>query len=160
MIRLLRIVRSPSASAMTVNGPSGGRDSSRTCRVSAIAIGLLASGVALADAHLDPQLVSLMQAASPAEELQIVVSYEQSGPVTAAQTAALQQLGITKGITMRTLPIAGALASGGRRRFGAAPNALSWQAVAKNRLRHPCSPAARLRYAANGGRKQKEEDKA
>ena len=64
------------------------------CRLSAIAIGLLASGVALADAHLDPQLVSLMQAAGPAEELQIVVSYEQSGPVTAAQTAALQQLGI------------------------------------------------------------------
>ena len=81
------------------------------CRLSAIAIGLLASGVALADAHLDPQLVSLMQAAGPAEELQIVVSYEQSGPVTPAQAVALQQLGITKGITMRTLPIAGALAT-------------------------------------------------
>jgi hypothetical protein len=80
-------------------------------RLSAIAIGLLASGVALADAHLDPHLVSLMSAAGAADELQIVVSYEQSGPVTAAQTAALQQLGITKGITMRTLPIAGALAT-------------------------------------------------
>ncbi|KGM55984.1 peptidase S8 [Lysobacter daejeonensis GH1-9] len=76
-----------------------------------MSVGLLASGVALADAHLDPQLVSLMQSAGAADELQIVVSYEQSGPVTAAQIAALRQLGITKGITMRTLPIAGALAT-------------------------------------------------
>ena len=87
------------------------RPSRTAFRLSAIAVGLLASGVALADAHLDPQLVALMQKAGAAEELQIVVSYEQSGPVTAAQTAALQQLGITKGITMRTLPIAGALAT-------------------------------------------------
>jgi len=52
-------------------------------------------------------------------------------------------------------PIAGtgALASGGRQRFGVASNALSWQAVAENRLRHPCSTADRQRYAANVGRK-------
>ena len=87
------------------------RSSRHAFRLSAISVGLLASGVALADAHLDPQLVSLMQKAGAADELQVVVSYEQSGPVTAAQTAALQQLGITKGITMRTLPIAGALAT-------------------------------------------------
>ena len=80
-------------------------------RISAIAAGLLASGVALADAHLDPQLVSKLAAAAPVDELQIVVSYEQSGPVTAGQVAALQSLGITRGLTMRTLPIAGALAT-------------------------------------------------
>src|SRR5688500_19909441 len=80
-------------------------------RLSAIAAGLLASGVALADAHLDPQLVSKLAAAAPVDELQIVVSYEQSGPVTAGQVAALQSLGITRGLTMRSLPIAGALAT-------------------------------------------------
>ena len=71
------------------------RSSRHAFRLSAISVGLLASGVALADAHLDPQLVSLMQKAGAAEELQIVVSYEQSGPVTAAQTAA--ELGLSPG---------------------------------------------------------------
>jgi serine protease AprX len=83
----------------------------RTVRISAIAAGLLASGVALADAHLDPKLVAKMAAAAPTDELQVVVSYDQSGPVTAGQVAALQTLGITRGITMRRLPIAGALAT-------------------------------------------------
>jgi len=84
---------------------------SRTFRISAIAAGLLASGVALADAHLDPQLVQKLAAAAAGDELQVVISYEQSGPVTAGQLAALDALGIDKGITMRTLPIAGALAT-------------------------------------------------
>ncbi|QSX80023.1 S8 family serine peptidase [Lysobacter solisilvae] len=72
---------------------------------------MLASGVALADAHLDTQLLSKMAAAGSAEQLQIVVSYAQSVPVTPGQVAALQALGITKGRTMRALPIAGALAT-------------------------------------------------
>lgn len=83
----------------------------RAMRVSALAAGLLCSGVALADAHLDPQLLSRLAAATPADELQVVVSYKQSVPVSAAQVAALRALGIDKGVTMRTLPIAGALAT-------------------------------------------------
>ena len=83
----------------------------RTFRVSAIAAGMLASGMALADARLDPQLLSKIAAAAPTDQLQVVVSFEQSGPVTAAQVAALKALGIDRGITMRTLPIAGALAT-------------------------------------------------
>ncbi|WP_064749365.1 S8 family peptidase [Lysobacter antibioticus] len=82
-----------------------------TLRISALAAGLLASGIALADAHLDPQLLSRMAAAASADRLQIVISYEQSGPVTAPQIAALKALGIDTGVTMRTLPIAGALAT-------------------------------------------------
>jgi serine protease AprX len=82
---------------------------SRGFRICAIAAGLLASGVALADAHLDPQLLSKMAATTG--ELQVVVSFEQSGPVTASQLSALKSLGITKGISMRSLPIAGALAT-------------------------------------------------
>ncbi len=80
-------------------------------KICAIAAGLLASGVALADAHLDPELVSRLNAAAAADELQVVVSYKQSGPVTPAQVSALQALGIDKGVTMRTLPIAGAVAT-------------------------------------------------
>ncbi len=83
----------------------------RTIRISALAAGLLLSGVALADAQLDPQLLSMMADASAVDELQIVVSYEQSVPVTAAQVAALKSLGIDQGVTMRTLPIVGALAT-------------------------------------------------
>jgi serine protease AprX len=87
------------------------RISRKTFRVCAIAAGLLASGVALADAHLDPQLVQKLAATGAADELQVVISYKQSVPVTAAEIADMRALGITKGITMRTLPIAGALAT-------------------------------------------------
>jgi serine protease AprX len=54
------------------------RPSSRAFRICAIAAGLLASGVALADAHLDPQLAAKLASAAGTDELQIVVSYEQS----------------------------------------------------------------------------------
>ena len=83
----------------------------RTIRISALAAGLLASGIALADAQLDPQLVSKMASASAADNLQVVISYKQSVPVSAAQVGVLKSLGIDKGVTMRTLPIAGALAT-------------------------------------------------
>ena len=80
-------------------------------RLSALALGLLASGVALADAHLDPQLVQKLAAATATDQLAVVVSYKQSGPVSAVQLAELKALGIEKGRTMRTLPIAGVLAT-------------------------------------------------
>lgn len=83
----------------------------RSLRMSALAAGLLASGITLADAHLDPALLSKLRAAASADELQIVISYQQSVPVTPGQIAALKALGIDKGVTMRTLPIAGALAT-------------------------------------------------
>ena len=80
-------------------------------RISALAAGLLASGMALADAHLDPQLVAKMAAAGATENLQVVITYKQSVPVSAAQLGVLKSLGIEQGLTMRTLPIAGALAT-------------------------------------------------
>ncbi|MFC0678936.1 S8 family serine peptidase [Lysobacter korlensis] len=85
--------------------------SRKTFRVCAIAAGLLASGVALADAQLDPQLVERMNAATAADELAVVITYGQSTPVSGAQVQALKSIGIEKGVTMRTLPIAGALAT-------------------------------------------------
>ncbi|MCF7222759.1 S8 family peptidase [Marilutibacter chinensis] len=83
----------------------------RSFRVCALAAGLLASGVALADAHLDPQLLSRMDSALPTDQLQIIVSYEQSGPATATQLDALKLLGIDRGVRMQSLPIVGALAT-------------------------------------------------
>ncbi|NUS38514.1 MAG: S8 family serine peptidase [Lysobacter sp.] len=76
-----------------------------------MAAGLLLSGVALADAHLDPQLLSRLGTAAATDQLQVVVTYNTAGPVSAAQLSALNSLGITRGITMRSLPIAGALAT-------------------------------------------------
>jgi serine protease AprX len=87
------------------------RRTSNVVRLSALAVGMLASGLALADARIDPQLVSRMAAAAPADQLEIVVSFKQSTPVNANQVLALKALGITQGITMRRLPVAGALAS-------------------------------------------------
>ncbi|HEX4936185.1 MAG TPA: hypothetical protein VFV33_23550, partial [Gemmatimonadaceae bacterium] len=72
---------------------------------------MLAGGYALAEARIDPELVRLIAAAPSTEELQVVVSYEQSGPVTSEQLAALRALGIERGVHMRTLPIAGVLAT-------------------------------------------------
>lgn len=80
-------------------------------RVCAIAAGLLASGVALADAHLDPQLVSRLAAAATGDLQHVIVTYKQSTPVTTAQLSVLQQLGIEKGVRMRALPVVGALAT-------------------------------------------------
>ena len=56
--------------------------SRNTLRISALAAGMLASGLALADAHLDTQLLSRLAKAAPTDQLQVVISYEQSGPVT------------------------------------------------------------------------------
>lgn len=80
-------------------------------KISALAAGMLASGLALAEAELDPQLAELLATALPGDKLEIVISYEQSGPATAAQLDALSGIGIQHGASMRSLPIVGALAS-------------------------------------------------
>lgn len=80
-------------------------------RLTALAAGLLLAGAAAADARLDPALIQRLQATAPGDELQVVISYTQSGPVNATQTAALRAIGIERAVTMRTLPIAGALAT-------------------------------------------------
>ncbi|MBB5883085.1 peptidase S8 [Xanthomonas sp. LMG 8992] len=76
-----------------------------------LAGGTFAGGDALAAAHLDQLLEAKLAAAPAGDALQIVITYDQSGPVSASQLTALHALGITRGITMRTLPIAGALAT-------------------------------------------------
>jgi serine protease AprX len=83
----------------------------RKLRVTALAFSMLISGVALADAQLDPELSQRILSAAATDKLQIVVSYEQSGPLRPEQIATLRGLGIDTGVTMRSLPIAGALAT-------------------------------------------------
>jgi serine protease AprX len=83
--------------------------------VFALAAVLALSGAdrALADAHLTSDLISKLATTLPFQQLQIVVVYKQSEPVRTTQVQALQALGITRGITFRALPIAGALATPG-----------------------------------------------
>lgn len=83
----------------------------RRFRLAAIATGMLASGLAVAETRIDPALAQRLLEAVPTDQLQVVITYGQSGPVTSAQRRVLQGLGITRGITLRELPIAGALAT-------------------------------------------------
>ena len=87
------------------------RPITRSFRLSLLAVGLLGSGMALAEARVDAALVQKLAAAAPTDELQVVITYAQSTPVSAAQVDVLEALGIDTGVTMRTLPIAGALAT-------------------------------------------------
>ncbi|MCK7594401.1 S8 family peptidase [Pseudomarimonas salicorniae] len=72
---------------------------------------LLTSQVALADADIGLDLSQRLRSALPTEELEVVISYGHSGPLSAEQVADLAALGIERGVTMRSLPIAGALAT-------------------------------------------------
>lgn len=80
-------------------------------KLSALALGILASGLALADARIGDALNSALASAAPTEKLEVVVAYDQSGPLRQSQVLAMNLLGITRGISMRSLPIAGALAT-------------------------------------------------
>ena len=80
-------------------------------RLSALAAGLLFSGISLADAQISADLARKLATALPGEELSVVVSYGHSGPLSATDVATLKSLGIDRGITMRSLPVAGVVAT-------------------------------------------------
>lgn len=80
-------------------------------KLTALALGMAASGVSLAAARLDAALERALATADAAAPLEVVVSYDQPGPLRAAQVQALKLLGINQGVSMRALPIAGALAT-------------------------------------------------
>ena len=79
----------------------------------AIVLSFGGPGAARADARIGAELLGKLATALPWQQLQIVVVYKQSEPVRATQIQALQALGITRGISFRSLPIAGALATPG-----------------------------------------------
>lgn len=85
--------------------------SSLTFKLSAIATGVLFSGMALANAEISADLAKKLSTALPTDQLTVVVSYDHSGPINATELATLKSLGITRGITMRALPIAGVVAT-------------------------------------------------
>jgi serine protease AprX len=70
-----------------------------------------ASSAAFADAQLGAELVHRLASALPTDELEVVITYDRSGPPDAAQLSVLQSLGIQRGASMRSLPIVGALAT-------------------------------------------------
>ncbi len=72
---------------------------------------LAATGPATAGAHISAELLSKMATALPLQQLEIVVTFKQSGPPQASQIQALKALGISRGISFQSLPIAGALAT-------------------------------------------------
>ncbi|MFA6987280.1 MAG: S8 family serine peptidase [Arenimonas sp.] len=76
-----------------------------------MASGILFSGIALAEAQISADLAKQLSSALPGEELTVVVTYDHSGPINATELSTLKSLGITKGITMRSLPIAGVVAT-------------------------------------------------
>ena len=82
-----------------------------TLKLSALASAILFSGIALGEAQISPDLAQKLSAATPGDQLTIVVTYDQSGPLTTDELATLKSLGITRGITMRSLPIAGVVAT-------------------------------------------------
>ena len=61
----------------------------RTFRLSALAVGLLTSGISLADAQISADLANKLASALPGEELTVVVSFDHSGPLRATELATL-----------------------------------------------------------------------
>ena len=72
-----------------------------------LAVCLMASGLVMADAYLDPALVRKLATAQVNEAMPVIVSFSQSGPVTQAQIDFARSLGIQRGVYMRALPIMG-----------------------------------------------------
>jgi serine protease AprX len=86
----------------------------RAPRVHALTLALaaiVASPWAQARAPLDPVLTQRIAAALPLDRLEVVIVYQQSGAPSPSQLLALRLLGITKGVGLSRLPIAGALAT-------------------------------------------------
>ncbi len=80
-------------------------------KLTALAAGMLASGMSLAAASLGDSLNHTLAIASPTDKLEVIVSFGQSGAPRASQLLALRVLGITQGRSMRNLPMAGVMAT-------------------------------------------------
>jgi serine protease AprX len=80
-------------------------------KLTALSLGLLASGVSLAAASLGDELNRAIAAAAPVDRLEVIVSFSQGGAPTSGQILGLRLLGITQGRWMQTLPMAGVMAT-------------------------------------------------
>ena len=79
-------------------------------RTSLLAAAILATPCIAEARRLDRQLEALLPAVSAGETLEVIVSFHGDGPLTATQLGKLSSLGL-KGVTMRSLPIAGVRAT-------------------------------------------------
>ena len=96
--------------------------------VSLLAVLMLAQQPAAA-ASISPDLAAKLADALPLQQLQVVVTFTQSGPPRADQIQALRALGIQRGIVLHRLPIAGVLATPWAiRRLASRPDVLSLHA--------------------------------
>ena len=83
-------------------------------KLTALSLGLRASGVSLAAADLGETLDRALAAAAPGDRLEVIVSFRQGGAPTVGQITALRLLGIQQGRWMRALPMAGVMATPGQ----------------------------------------------
>ena len=81
----------------------------RALLATALAV-LLVAPAGAQTARIGGSLYDALSSASPASQLEVIVTFEGDGPLTTAQTSALRALGVP-GLTMRSLPIAGVLAT-------------------------------------------------
>lgn len=88
----------------------------RTARLVAVALAVVAlfgAGQAQAAAHIGSDLAAKLLTALPLQQLEVIVTYRQSGPLQASQVTALNLLGVTRGVRFQNLPVAGVLATPG-----------------------------------------------
>ncbi|HEX6315228.1 MAG TPA: S8 family serine peptidase, partial [Gemmatimonadaceae bacterium] len=82
----------------------------RRLRASLLAAAILATPLIGQARQLDRHLEAVLPTLAAGEQVEIIISFENNGPLTAEQRQRLSTLGL-KGVTMRALPIAGALAT-------------------------------------------------
>jgi serine protease AprX len=87
---------------------------------------LLGSTAVQADARIGQDLLAQMAGALPFQQLEVVVTFRQSAPPSGGQIQALRALGVSRGLSLRSLPVMGALATPATiRRIAARPDVLS-----------------------------------
>ncbi|MFC5576444.1 S8 family serine peptidase [Lysobacter niabensis] len=82
----------------------------RRLRASLLAAAILATPLIGQARQLDRHLEALLPTLSAGDTLEVIISFENDGPLTTEQQQRLAALGL-KGVTMRALPIAGAVAT-------------------------------------------------
>jgi serine protease AprX len=83
---------------------------SRRLRASALAAAILATPLIGQARQLDRHLEALLPTLAANETAQVIISFDNDGPLTSSQLQRLSALGL-KGVTMQALPMAGALAT-------------------------------------------------
>ncbi len=80
-------------------------------RLLGFAIAAVFIGSSAQAAVIGSELAQSLHAMSPLERTQVVITYNQLGPLSSAQVGALRALGLDQGVHFSSLPIAGALAT-------------------------------------------------